>query len=357
VDRGEVRDTFLTRSWGYDSAEVDDLLDRVAAELDAGRPAGPLIENATFRRGRGKNGYDVDAVDWFLGQILPQDHFEPTGSGADPWRGVGDVAQLVRDGVSGLAKRYPPPQKPTSRQTWEWFAGQCENAWRDFGQQPGVQLWWGQAGRALWELRTAEQQTLASLQGRLIYSMLWGRGPMVTALWRWESKTACVGQSSFTFRKMNPARSSSPVIAEIAARTAQDEDGHFAETTRRRRQPSVRGLVDETGIPILYASGKNFNRKTSFRVTFPDERWLRFLVRGTKRSNAIMTAVDQAGNKVAQYRISDRRSNLDRKFPFQFKGSVPVEIMVNPSWELTDELVLAIAISPDQLLRYFDSPD
>jgi hypothetical protein len=29
---------------------VDDLLGRVAAELDAGRPAGPLIENATFRR-------------------------------------------------------------------------------------------------------------------------------------------------------------------------------------------------------------------------------------------------------------------------------------------------------------------
>ena len=35
---------------GYATPEVDDLLGRVAAELDTGRPAGPLIENATFRR-------------------------------------------------------------------------------------------------------------------------------------------------------------------------------------------------------------------------------------------------------------------------------------------------------------------
>ena len=39
----KVRDTtFLRVPWGYDMAKVDDLLGRVAAELDAGRPAGPL---------------------------------------------------------------------------------------------------------------------------------------------------------------------------------------------------------------------------------------------------------------------------------------------------------------------------
>jgi hypothetical protein len=63
VNDDVVRDTwFLRSSWlrnitghtrsitGYAAPEVDDLLGRVAAELDAGRPAGPLIENATFRR-------------------------------------------------------------------------------------------------------------------------------------------------------------------------------------------------------------------------------------------------------------------------------------------------------------------
>lgn len=71
VNGDKVRDTmFLRVPWGYDMAKIDDLLGRVAAELDAGRPAGPLIGSATFlfrRRTFGlvwlKYGYDVfDAV-------------------------------------------------------------------------------------------------------------------------------------------------------------------------------------------------------------------------------------------------------------------------------------------------------
>ena len=73
----EVRNTtFLTvggfghyAGYGYDASEVDVLLGRVAAELDAGRPAGPLIENAKFQTRR-KRQYDIDAVDWFLDQLL-----------------------------------------------------------------------------------------------------------------------------------------------------------------------------------------------------------------------------------------------------------------------------------------------
>jgi hypothetical protein len=42
--------TFLRVSWGYDMAKVDDLLGGAAAELDAGRPAGPLIGSDAFRR-------------------------------------------------------------------------------------------------------------------------------------------------------------------------------------------------------------------------------------------------------------------------------------------------------------------
>jgi DivIVA domain-containing protein len=70
----DVRDTWFFRGggirglWGYDAAEVDGLLRRVAAELDAGRPVCPLIGSASFRVRR--QGYDIDAVDWFLGQLL-----------------------------------------------------------------------------------------------------------------------------------------------------------------------------------------------------------------------------------------------------------------------------------------------
>jgi hypothetical protein len=140
---------------------------------------------------------------------------------------------------------------------------------------------------------------------------------------------------------METARSSSPVIAEIAARAARDQDGHFAKPTRRRKLPSVRGLVDEAGIPILYTSGENFDWRSCFCVTFPDGRWLRFPVRGTNEANAIITAVDQAGNKVARYRMIDSR----------------LEITVNPDQTLTDELALAIAIPARKRLRmYFERP-
>jgi len=49
VNGDEVRGTwFFSREslWGYDTSAVDDLLARVASELDAARPAGPLAENA-----------------------------------------------------------------------------------------------------------------------------------------------------------------------------------------------------------------------------------------------------------------------------------------------------------------------
>jgi hypothetical protein len=66
-----------------------------------------------------------------------------------------------------------------------------------------------------------------------------------------------------------------------------------------------------------------------------------------------MTAVDQGGNKVARYRIIARGRGLRETL---LSWSRPVEITINPRWELTDELVLAIAVSADWLSSYFDAP-
>jgi hypothetical protein len=55
-----------------------------------------------------------------------------------------------------------------------------------------------------------------------------------------------------------------------------------------------------------------------------------------------MTAVDQAGNRVARYRIAD-------------KSTKSVEIVVHPSWKVTDELALALVISAYWLEEYFGS--
>ena len=60
-----------------------------------------------------------------------------------------------------------------------------------------------------------------------------------------------------------------------------------------------------------------------------------------------MTAVDEAGNSVARYRIIPPSFFLRRSI---------VEITVHPGWPLTDELVLAIAISTPWLNSYFSEP-
>jgi DivIVA domain-containing protein len=322
-----------SRLSGYDADEVEDLLDSVATELDAGRPAGPVIETATFPA-PGEWSYDIDAVDWFFEQLARgPDDSEPAGLSSDPWADL-DVAQFTRSGVGGAAE----DQGNLPRH----FGEECENAWYDFDQQPGVYLRWERvkagllATRLAFELRTADQQAIASVRGWPIYG----------------SMTASTGGKTFTWNR-SPVRSSSPVIAELAARSWRDHAGHFTakpmkDSAQRREARTVRELIDDTGIPILYSSGESFNYRAYARITFPDRRWLRFLVRGTGRGNAIMTAVDQAGNKVARYRIT-RITRFNQ-------AMAQAEIAVHPDQRLTDELVLAIAMSPPWLYHYFDTP-
>jgi hypothetical protein len=342
VNGDQVRDTLFCRAGrmgvaGYDALQVNDLRRRIVAELDAGGSARPLIEDATFRKRKYRLRYDIDAVDWFLGQfLLPPGNVELSGIADDPWGDL-PVARVARR----TSERYA-------------FELQCDSAWRDFGQLPGTHLWFGKAGRHTEELRTAQQETLVSaLRGA--FSM---------------------GRRSFTFAAAS-ASSGLPGVAELSARAAQAYYGQFAKRGRGGRleerfeerlktatplfiidkYPGVRfeegrrsHLVDETGTPILYTVGSNFNWRACACILFPDQRWLRFLVRGSVLANAIMTAVDQAGNRVARYRIIPGRQET------WFSSSNSVEIIVHPGWKVTDELALALAISTEWLRSYFDYP-
>jgi DivIVA domain-containing protein len=329
VNGEEIRATrFLKPRWsgGYNAPEVDELLARVAAELDAGRPAGPLIETAAFRRPMllvGKSFYDIDAVDWFLGQFLAQDRLEPGGVNADPWRDL-TVTQLTRSSASAA--------KASQLADREDFSGECAGAWHAFGQLPGVHLRWERVGGGRSKLRTAEDEAVASLQNVM-------RGS--------ELMIASIGGRSFSLRKTGPASSPSPGIAEITARCFRDKRGHFAEAKHSRQQPYMRidELADEAGALILYVSGAHDLGRAGTCITFPDQRWLRFLVRGTEVGNAIMTALDQAGNSVARYRIIQKG--------FRRGWQTSVEITVRPGRQLTDDLALAIAISAPWLNSYF----
>ena len=124
---------------------------------------------------------------------------------------------------------------------------------------------------------------------------------------------------------------------------------HTDDPDRAARRQALAGLhhqlTDETGVPVLYEGGAHIDRRAHAFIKFPGQRWLRFPVRGTSRENAVMTAVDHAGNKVAQYRLVQtgrRRWNT-------------TEITVHPSQPQTDELTLAIAVSAGWLARVFTS--
>jgi DivIVA domain-containing protein len=326
VNGDGVRDTTfmptgnLTRA--YDVAEVDELLGRIAAELDAGRQVGSLIENATFQTRVGKQGYDVEAVDWFLEQLRCREGHSELNGMSDPWRdlAVGNWITYRRSG--DLADHTGTPSQRARRkeraQNRKCLAQECADAWRDFGQQPGAQLRLVWTGRFPWgamygELLTAEGRTVACARSR------WPAWPRPTA----------VSTSGRTYTWKPVTGSALPGIAII--RELADLD-------------PARELLDETGAPILYTSGKNFNLRAGACITFPDQRWLKFPVRGTEWKNAIMTAVDQAGNKIAQYKVIQEGDWLRN------------EITVHPGQQLTNELVLALVISAPWLNEYFTSP-
>jgi DivIVA domain-containing protein len=138
----QVRDTtFQTVRRGYDITQVDRLLRRIAAELDAGRPVEPLVSNATFRTQL--VGYDVAAVNRFL-----------TEMSTDPWRDL--------DAVPGRFTREPSSRWPL-RAPRGHGAEECSKAWDEFDQQPGTYLRLEWVGIARRELRSADLQTVASI--------------------------------------------------------------------------------------------------------------------------------------------------------------------------------------------------
>ncbi len=346
----EVRNIGLTRllGGGYDASEVNNLLLRVAAELDAERPIWPLIAKATFQTRSLRGSYQPGPIDWFLDQLRWEDLSEMARVNADPWRDLAAEPYYIRREPGDVAGRIDAPSRR-----------EYQDAWDDFGQQSGTYLRWEtiRSSRQLrgheFELRTANQQAIAFLHG----SPIARTGGWITST----SWTVSAAGRSFTVRRPKiPARSKPdcwpPGIAEVVARIRPHFTGHYsAGTTRtwaqRREARRVGMLVNETGTPVMYLSGHNSDHRANARVTFPDQRWLRFPVRGTHPTNAIMTAVDQAGSKVARYRDTSRRQLQP---PIGTKvWADTVEIAVHPDQELTLELILAIAISAPLVTQYF----
>lgn len=315
----EVRNVKFSRGI-YDASQVNDLLERIAAELAAGRPAGPLIANARFHMRVFGRGYDDGAVDWFLDQLRRRE--DPSGvsrTNADPWRDLAAEPYYIHREPGDPAGRIAVPAEQ-----------EYADAWRDFSHQPGIRLSWVRTGAMRRELRTADQQTVASF--RYATAAFLVGFPSFNG-----DHTLSAGGRTFTLKRVT--RSAWPGIAETISRDQLRVPAHSLQHHTNDRDPLLRQLLDETGTPILYRGGKHFEHSAGAYIKFPGQRWLRFPVRGTKRANAIMTAVDEAGNKVARYRFTGSRKTM--------------EIAVHPDHRLTDELELAITVSAPWADDYF----
>jgi hypothetical protein len=297
----EIRDTtFLIIGGGYDMAQVDDLLRRIAVELDAERPIELLIKNVSFRRREWTHGYDIQAVHWFLEQ-LRLDHRNPAGMTQDPWRDLAVTAQFTRTEIGDLAGATPWQAR---RELRRYYAEKCRKAHgRYFEELPGVRLRWEWTGMTRRELRTQEKQTMVS----------------------------CCGVSHLTF--------------DAAGRKLALLGDHLVDEAKVPLYGLGKNYTDEARIPVLYAVGKHYNLSPGGSIRFPDQGQLQFPVQATGPGNAVMTAVDEAGNRVARYRVLGQPLFRD-----------PVEITVHPDWELTDQRALAIAISARWLGSYFSTP-
>jgi hypothetical protein len=92
--------TFLRKNFGYEVGEVDEVLWCIAAELDAGCSPVRTIDGASFptstSTGNSIQGYDIDAVDWVLGEISSTVRQPLSAASSNEWFLGAVVNQLQR---------------------------------------------------------------------------------------------------------------------------------------------------------------------------------------------------------------------------------------------------------------------
>ena len=166
----------------------------------------------------------------------------------------------------------------------------------------GELLTWHQTGRTVSAIETQDRQVLATVEGVRLFPA-W---PLVPR----PPRRVTIGQQAYVVKGRL-----------VNARVASAD-----------------------GLEVLWFTGtKNFNLKAKAVAHMPGGRTLRFPVEGTKRRNAVMTAVDDSGGPV--FRI--------RKVRDAGRGK-RVEILVEPRMRVTDELLLAIATGYYNLDSFFD---
>jgi hypothetical protein len=273
-------------------------------------------------------------VDWVLSQLRRQD--DPAARD-DPWRDLPVWGYRLARPAAG-ATELPAP-RVSLIQAVTAAAQECADAWRDFGLVPGTPLSLVKTGTARGELRTAEQYALVSV--RLAPAKTFARDGLSYRL-----RTVKAAQWPAVAAEIGDKPPGSPAHLAPPNRPGEPGQGQPATFRWASLPHQLKSLADQTGRPALYTSGTHIGRKAGGSVQFPGLRWLRFPVRGTHRSNAIMTAADQAGRQVARYRIAGKGV---------LTGWRAIDITVHPDQRLSDELILTLALTAPWISSFFAS--
>ena len=112
-----------------------------------------------------------------------------------------------------------------------------------------------------------------------------------------------------------------------------------------RESPDAELIGRSNGSTVLRVSGRHHAGESNAVVTFSDGRRFCYPIIGTGLQDEVMTAVDQNGNKAIRYRKSRRTQ--------QTRSAAKIEVVVNPAFEVTSDLLLLIAISSGFLLTEY----
>jgi DivIVA domain-containing protein len=316
--------------------QVDVLLRR----LDEANPAGPeragLIEDATFRSS--KKGYSPDHVDWFLQELLMRER-SWRAAGADPW----DEFEA--------ADRYRPleaadigsPDEASSRLKQQ-ARKRMMSEWSELDEEQGLHLRYQGKSRRPSVLLTADNEPLVTVKGRYALTEKRRTVHLVTKKGSYTLRSVCPRRWLAPRKRREVKRSPESPIAVVAAEARCDRGGHHLSKDVSAQSCHLLGLQeatdDATGVGVLYISGQTLSRRCWMRITFPDGRWLRFLVRGDLSTSGIMTASDQSGRRLVRYKVARPLST-------------EIKLVVNPSIALSEELLLAMSLSAPSLPWYF----
>jgi hypothetical protein len=340
-----VRNTrFLSVRGGYETNDVDELLSRVASEIDRGGSPAQTVERASLRTSRGRNrGYDRDSVDIFFTRFLEQlpEQTSPSNHGTP--------SSAYSTWQAEPAGNWSDGNRP--------FSDDCAEAWSRFDQLTGTRLRLTRSGLNR-QLMGETNQVLATTRPQRFTVGRIGR-------------TAMLGEILYARR---PAAD-----PDMATRMRGAHYGMFSAKAHELRLPRGSGsggrgpgstwvqrlyflggwepmewVHGRTGEVTLKQLGSNFDRRADGMIGFSDGEWWRFPVRGRWLDRAIMTAVDRRASALVRYRV--------RKYPNRFvTAGVPlhlptIEIVVAPGLTLREDRLLAIALSAPWLRGYFDRP-